>query len=141
MTRWGVRPQTPVSMATRDIGSWTAFLMMAFAVVGLLGAFATYAAQIPLERALARETALDQAWVAERSDDKTQLALLQDALGDSADKIGTTEASLQAERVRMRAAFQAEAEDVGFRLRIVIAAFTVTGGLFGAFVLAIVRRG
>lgn len=115
--------------------------MMAFAVVGLLGAFATYAAQIPLERALARETALDQAWVAERSGDKTQLALLQDALGDSADKIGTTEASLQAERVRMRAAFQAEAEDVGFRLRIVIAAFTVTGGLFGAFVLAIVRRG
>ncbi len=128
-------------MATREIGSWTAFLMMAFAVVGLLGAFATYAAQIPLDRALARETALDQALAAERGGDKTRLALLQDALGDSADKIGTTEASLQAERLRMRSAFQAEADDVGFRLRIVIAAFTVTGGLFGAFVLAIVRRG
>lgn len=128
-------------MATREIGSWTAFLMMAFAVVGLLGAFATYAAQIPLDRALARETALDQALAAERAGDKTRLALLQDALGDSADKIGTTAASLQAERVRVRSAFQAEADDVGFRLRIVIAAFTVTGGLFGAFVLAIVRRG
>ena len=127
-------------MATREIGSWTAFLMMAFAVVGLLGAFATYAAQIPLERALARETALDQALAAERAGDKTRLALLQDALGDSADKIGTTEASLYAERLRVRSAFQAEADDVGFRLRIVIAAFTVTGGLFGAFVLAIVRR-
>ncbi len=128
-------------MATREIGSWTAFLMMAFAVVGLLGAFATYAAQIPLDRALARETALDQALAAERAGDGGRLGLLQDALGDSADKIGTTEASLQAERLRMRSAFQAEADDVGFRLRIVIAAFTVTGGLFGAFVLAIVRRG
>ncbi len=128
-------------MATREIGSWTAFLMMAFAVVGLLGAFATYAAQIPLDRALARETALDQALVAERSGDPARIKSLQDALGDSADKIGSTEASLQAERLRMRSAFQAEADDVGFRLRIVIAAFTATGGLFGAFVLAIVRRG
>ena len=128
-------------MATREIGSWTAFLMMAFAVVGLLAAFATYAAQIPLDRELARETALDQVLAAERAGDQTRIKLLQDALGDSADKIGSTEASLQAERVRMRAAFQAEADDVGFRLRIVIAAFTVTGALFGAFVLAIVRRG
>ena len=78
---------------------------------------------------------------AERAGDQTRIKLLQDALGDSADKIGSTEASLQAERMRMRAAFQAEADDVGFRLRIVIAAFTVTGALFGAFVLAIVRRG
>ena len=128
-------------MATREIGSWTAFLMMAFAVVGLLAAFATYAAQIPLDRELARETALDQVLAAERAGDQTRIKLLQDALGDSADKIGSTEASLQAERMRMRAAFQAEADDVGFRLRIVIAAFTVTGALFGAFVLAIVRRG
>ena len=128
-------------MATRDIGSWTAFLMMAFAVVGLLGAFSTYAAQIPLDRELAREATLDQALAAERAGDTAQIKLLQEALGDSADKIGSTETSLQAERLRMRAAFQAEADDVGFRLRIVIAAFTVTGGLFGAFVLAIVRRG
>ena len=142
-------------MATREIGSWTAFLMMAFAVVGLLAAFATYAAQIPLDRELARETALDQALAAERAGDQaritrggpagggplgpTRLGLA--ARGHRPDKIGSTEASLQAERVRMRAAFQAEADDVGFRLRIVIAAFTVTGALFGAFVLAIVRRG
>ena len=146
-------------MATREIGSWTAFLMMAFAVVGLLAAFATYAAQIPLDRELARETALDQALAAERAGGMfglgdtgprggpagggplgpTRLGLA--ARGHRPDKIGSTEASLQAERVRMRAAFQAEADDVGFRLRIVIAAFTVTGALFGAFVLAIVRRG
>ena len=36
-----------------------AFVAMAFAIVGLIGIFATYAAPLPLERAVARETALD----------------------------------------------------------------------------------
>jgi hypothetical protein len=131
-------------LASREIGSWTAFLVMAFAVVGLLGAFATYAAQIPLERALARDTALDQARAASQSHDQPRLEMLRDALGDSADHLdpapGYTPDRIDAERLRMRDAFRAEAEDVGFRLRIVIAAFTAAGALFGAFVLGIVRN-
>ncbi len=131
-------------MASRDTGSWTAFLVMAFAVIGLLGAFATYAAQIPLERALARDAALDQALAASKSGDGARLKMLHDALGDSAEQLdpapGYTPARIETERTRMRAAFEAEAADVGFRLRIVIAAFTAAGALFGAFVLGIVRR-
>ncbi len=131
-------------MASRAIGSWTAFLVMAFAIVGLLGAFATFAAQIPLQRALARDSALDQALAASRSGDSARLATLHDALGDSADQLdpppGYTADRVAAERIRMRNAFQAEALDVGFRLRIVIAAFTAAGALFGAFVLGIVRK-
>ena len=35
--------------------TWFAFLAMAFAVVGLAGAFASFAAPLPLHRALSRD--------------------------------------------------------------------------------------
>ena len=42
-------------------GTWTAFLVIAFGVLGLVGAFGVFAAQIPFQRALARTIALDHA--------------------------------------------------------------------------------
>jgi len=47
--------------ADRPNVALAAFVAMAFAVVGLTGVFATFAAPLPLERALAREAALDEA--------------------------------------------------------------------------------
>jgi len=134
----------------RNGATWTAFLVMAFAVVGLVGAFATYAAQIPFERALARSEALEQAVAISRQPDAhDRLQSLRDALGDSAGPIldgkapgggGDMQARANAERVRMLQAFGRESEDIGMRLRIVIAVFAAAAALFGAAVLGIVQR-
>jgi hypothetical protein len=129
----------------RNGATWTAFLVMAFAVVGLVGAFATYAAQIPFERALARSSALDEAAaLSHEPDAKPRLEALRDALGDSADRVlqgpGDMQARVDAERVRMLDAFGRESEDIGMRLRIVIAVFAAAAALFGAAVLGIVQR-
>jgi hypothetical protein len=129
----------------RNGATWTGFLVMAFAVVGLVGAFATYAAQIPFERALARSAALDQAVaLSHQPDAPARLQALHDALGDSADKVlqgpGDIETRAAAERTRMLDAFGHEAEDIGTRLRLVIAVFAAGAALFGAAVLGIVQR-
>jgi hypothetical protein len=126
-------------------GAWTAFLMMAFGVLGLVGAFGVFAAQIPYERAIARSDALDMA-MAELTAPKgdKQLKGLRVALGDSADRIVNqptpVATTIARERARMFDAFSSEAADIGTRLRVVIAVFTVACGLFGAAVLSIVRR-
>jgi hypothetical protein len=136
------------SERTGDIATWTGFLIMAFAIVGLLGAFATYAAQIPFDRAMARSQALDQAVAAAGTPDpKAALDALRPRLGDSADALlaaplpgpGGIAARAAAERSRMLAELHADSEDYGFRLRIVIAAFTATAALFGCMVISIVR--
>ena len=59
--------------------TWYAFLAMTFAVVGLTGLFASFAAPLPLARALARDAALNEAQAAlaaleERPDDESQVA-------------------------------------------------------------------
>ncbi len=126
-------------------GAWTAFLMMAFGVLGLVGAFAIFAAQLPYERAIARSNALDLAMdqLNAPNGDK-QLRGLRMALGDSAAHIINQPApvatTIARERTRMFDAFSNEAADIGTRLRLVIAVFTVACGLFGAAVLSIVRR-
>ncbi len=126
-------------------GAWTGFLIMAFVVVGLMGGIATFAAQIPFERALAREAALDQVLpAASAADAASRLAALRPALGDSADHVlggtGDLAAKVAAERARMLAAFGQEARDIGMRLRLVLAIFTLAGTVFGVAVLGIVRR-
>jgi hypothetical protein len=133
----------------QDGGAWTAFLIMAFAVLGLIGAFSVFAAQIPFQRALARSIALDQALaVAGEPDAAARLDALRPALDDSADRIiarpggrtGDMVQKIADERARMFTAFGHESEDIGTRLRIVIAGFTAACALFGAAVLSIVRR-
>ena len=130
-------------------GTWTAFLVIAFGVLGLIGAFSVFAAQIPFERALARNIALDHALaVAGEPDGADKLQAMRPALGESADRIigkpGQSGADLVQrvadERARMLSAFGREAEDIGVRLRLVIAVFTVACALFGVAVLSIVRR-
>lgn len=138
-------PAAPDLAADRakGAGAWTAFLAMAFAVVGLTGALGTFAAQIPLERALARDAVLDQALLAEHA--PAALEALRPALGESADAVltGTPDslpARVAAEREAVNRGFLAESRDVGMRLRIVIGVFTAVGALFGAMVLSVVRR-
>ena len=126
-------------------GAWTGFLIMAFVVVGLMGGIAIFAAQIPFERALARNAALDEVLRAAGSPDAAaKLTALRPALGDSADHVlggaGDLSARVAAERTRMWAAFGQDARDTGMRLRLVLAIFTAAGAVFGAAVLGIVRR-
>jgi hypothetical protein len=126
-------------------GAWTAFLIVGFAVLGLVGAFAVFAAQIPFERALARNAALDQALaVPPGPDAAARLEAMRPALDDSAPAVlgkgGPTIAKVEAERARMLAAFGREARDVGVRLRLVIAVFTAACAVFGVAVLSVVRR-
>jgi hypothetical protein len=127
-------------------GAWTGFLVMAFVVVGLMGGIATFAAQIPFERALARNAALDEVLNAgDLPDAPAKLEALRPALGDSADRVlggaGDMAAKVAAERSRMWAAFGQDAHETGMRLRLVLAIFTAAGAVFGAAVLGIVRRG
>lgn len=135
--------------SARDGLTWTAFLAMAFAVVGMTGVVGTYAAQIPLQRALLHEALLDRMLLAADAPDATQaLASLRpevaDVLGDAEakqlDGAGTMAARVAASRARLHTVFEADATDVAFRLRIVICVFTAVGMLFGAMVLSIVRR-
>ena len=127
-----------------DTATWTAFLVIAFGVVGLIGAFATFAAQIPFDRAMARSQALDQAVAADHQPDRVAaLNALRPLLGDSADRVlsGSGDMAIRAaeERRRVISDLHAESLDYGVRLRIVIAAFTAAAALFGAMVLSIVR--
>jgi len=129
----------------RSGGSWTAFLVIAFGLVGLIGAFGTYASQIPFERALARSATLDAALAASRQPDAAAaLERLRPALDDSADAIlsgpGTVADRIEVERSRVFHRFEAEAHDTGFRLRIEIAVFTAAAALFGVAVLSIAQR-
>ncbi len=128
-----------------DRATWTGFLLMAFGVVGLIGAFATYAAQLPFDRAMARSNAIDRAIAASHMPDPAPaLAALRPLLDDSADRLlsgpGTIEQRAAAERARMFAELHAQAADYGLRLRIVIAAFTAAAALFGAMVLSMRGR-
>lgn len=127
-----------------DGATWAGFMAAAFGVVGLIGAFATVAAQTPFDRAAARSQVLDQAVAASRAGDTPALNAIRPLLGDSADRVltggGDIATRAAAERTRMIAAFHDEARQIGVRLRLVIAGFTVTAALFGAMVLSIARR-
>ena len=130
---------------SKDGGAWTGFLVMAFVVVGLVGAMGIFAAQIPFERALARSHALDQALAASgQPDAAARLDALRPALDDSADRViggqGDMAQRVAAERARMFQAFGDDARDAGFRLRLVLGVFTAAAALFGVVVLSIVRR-
>ena len=125
--------------------TWIGFLCMAFAIVGLMGLFASFAAPLPLERALAREQALDQAQAAAHGQDPARdLAALRDRLDDSAAALlpvgGDMDARIAAERGAMRTRLQAEADAVATRLHWMIVIVTVMGAAFGAAVLHISRK-
>jgi cytochrome c-type biogenesis protein CcmH/NrfG len=139
-------PPIPSSSSPNtDRATWTAFLVIAFGVVGLIGAFSTFAGQIPFDRAMVRLHAIDQAVAASHKPaDAAHDDDLRTMLDDSADRLlkgdGTIEARAATERQRVLEDFHAQSKDYGFRLRVVIVAFTAAAALFGAMILSIARR-
>jgi hypothetical protein len=126
-------------------GSWMAFLAMTFAVVGLAGLFASYAAPLPLQRALARDAALDAAAAAVRGPDpQAAIEALRPRLDDSAAALlpvgGDMPARIARERAAMRARFLAEADTTDLRLHWLIALITIMGGLFGIAIMRFSAR-
>jgi len=112
-----------------------AFVAMAFAIVGLIGIFATYAGPLPLERAMARETALDAVLAAAKSGHpEAALDALKPQLDDSAvvlkGGVEGIEQRVAAERVAMRARFTADAAATGVRLRWLIGMITLMAFVF-----------
>ncbi|MCW3477447.1 hypothetical protein [Limobrevibacterium gyesilva] len=126
-------------------GTWIAFLAMAFAVVGLTGLFATFAAPLPLQRAVARDAALDAALVAASGPDAAAaLEQLRPRLGDSADALlppqGDMAARIAQERLAMHQRLLAEAEATAIRLRWLICIATVMAAVFGAAIVGVSAR-
>ncbi len=126
----------------RATPAWTAFLLVCFAIVGMMGLFASYAAPLPLERALARDAALDDALAA--GDSKPALEPLRERLDDSApaviDGAGPLAARVSAARADMHGRLLHEADVVAAQLRWELAIVTLVAGLFGAFLLAASAR-
>jgi hypothetical protein len=130
---------------TESLGSWTGFLVVAFAALGLIGAFGTYAAQLPFDRAMARSATLDHVLQAAHSPNPADAeAQLRPLLGETADQVlqgpGTIESRVEAERRRMFADMHAESKIYGFRLRAYIGVFTVMTAIFGALVMSFGRK-
>jgi len=128
-----------------NLGAWTGFLIVAFGALGLIGAFGTYAAELPFDRAVARSLTLDKVLAAARTPNaQAAEEALRPLLGDSADAVlsgsGPIETRVAAERVRMLSELHGEAAIYGFRLRCYIAVFTVMAALFGAMVMSFGRN-
>lgn len=120
--------------------SWLGFLAAAIGAVGLIGLFATFAAPLPLQRAMAREAALDEAvTIARGPDPAVALEALRPRLDDSAGAVlpyaPDLEARVARERPAMRARFATEAAIVATRLRWLIGMVTLMAVTFAAAVL------
>jgi hypothetical protein len=129
----------------KSSGTWMAFLAMSFAVVGLMGMFATFAAPLPLQRTLARDEALDDALAAaSRPDAQTAIEALRPRLDDSADALlpvgGDMPARIAHERTAMHARLLAETDATLLRLRWLVGIVTLMGAVFGIAILSIASR-
>jgi len=128
-----------------DRATWTAFLLMCFALVGLTGLFATYATTIPWERALIRTGVLDQVLAADRMPDApTRLAALRPALGPNADAVlsgpGDLWDRVVAERLVVLDEQGREARSVAHRIRVLVGIVTLMAALVGAGIMALASR-
>ena len=126
----------------RNTGTWMAFLLVCFAVVGLMGLFASYAAPLPYERMMVRDAVLDRAL--QTGDDKPALEALRDPLDDSAatviDGTGPLAGRVATARAAMHDAMLHEAAAIGSRLRLELAVVTVVAAAFGAAMLGTAAR-
>lgn len=125
----------------RNSGTWMAFLAMTFMVVGLTGLFASFAAPLPLQRAMARDAALDEAL--NTGGDHAALEALRVRLDDSAavviDGAGPLEGRVTAARAAMRLELTREADAVAVRLRLMLGIVTLVAAVFGAMVIGAAR--
>ncbi len=76
------------------------FLAVAFAMVGLIGLIASYAAPLPLERAMARDAALDAVLEQAGSDPAAAIEALRPRLAESADALLAAGGDLAGRRSR-----------------------------------------
>ena len=125
--------------------TWTAFLLMCFALVGMAGLFATYATTIPLKRALILTGTLDQVLAAARAPNApARLEALRPALGRRADIVlsgpGELWDRVAAERVTVLAEQEREARSVTHRIRVLVAVVTLMAALVGAGIMALAQR-
>jgi hypothetical protein len=131
-------------MARGANGTWMAFLAITIGIVGLTGIFATYAAPLPLERALSHDAALDEVLAGAGKEDPAALAALRERLGSSAGVLegpaDTLPARVAAERARMRKEMLAEADAIAVRLRWLIGIITLTAIFFGSALVGAGRR-
>ncbi len=133
-------------MAKNGKGNWMVFAAIAVGIVGLTGVFATYATPLPLQRAMAREAALDAALVAARSPDpQAAMATLAPRLGDSVAALAGSPDGLAdrvaKERLEMRARFGAETGALAAQLRLLIIVITIMAGIFVAAIVGGFSRG
>ena len=137
-----------VAQPKRGFSSASGFLLVCFAVVGLVGVMTTYVAPLPMARAVRRDTTLDQVLLAAHAaNPQAALDALRPMLADSADAVlpagqpidpAAIVARVAAERQAMRARLEAEQEELSLRLRVLIGVVTLMGAGFG---LAISRVG
>lgn len=124
----------------RNRGVWIAFLLMCFALTGLVGLFASYATSIPLERALYRNAVLDQALAAGAPDQ----AAIRRVLGKGADRVlagpGDLAARIAAARATVRAEAEREQRSVAFRTRLMLFVVTALAAGFGTGILLLAGR-
>ena len=129
--------------------TWSGFLAAAFVAVGLMGLFATFAAPLPLQRAVLREATLDRAQVAAHGENPAAaLEALRDPLDESADALlkpgggvwPDIDSRIATERVAMRARMVADAQTLAVRLRWLVCLVTVMGAAFGVAILGAGRR-
>lgn len=126
--------------AMRYIDSWTAFLVMLFAIVGLCGLFASYAASVPLERGLMRSALLDRAVGA----DAGQLEAMRPALGTLAgavvDGAGPIGERVAGARLVVADEQRREAASVNYRVRLMLGVVTVIAAVLGAGLMSLTRK-
>jgi hypothetical protein len=130
----------------RPQATWSAFLLMCFALVGLTGMFASYAVTIPLDRTLARTAVLDRILAAARLPDApARLADLRRMLepsvgetvlngpGDLFDRVAAQREVVLQEGAR-------EGRSVVYRIRLLVAVVTIVAGLLGCGIMALSSR-
>ncbi len=129
----------------RRFDSWSLFLVMLFAIVGLCGLFASYATSIPLERGLARSAALDQVLAADAGTDAaTRLERLRPGLGplapDVLDGTGPLADRVAAARAVVLDEERREAASVAYRTRLMLGVVTILAAILGVGILGLARR-
>ena len=142
-------PNTPdPTPPARRFTSASGFLLMCFAVVGLVGIMTTYVAPLPMARAVRRDTTLDQVLLASHAaNPQAALDALRPMLAESADAVlpagqpidpAALVNRVAAQRLAVRLRLETEQAELSLRLRVLIGVVTLMGAGFG---LAISRVG
>ena len=120
--------------------AWVAFLLMCFLLTGLVGLFASYAASIPLERALHRLAALDVAAATATPDADAARNVLGASAADLLAGPGDLTARLTRARAVIRSEGEREAASVAHRTRLMVGVITVLSAAVGAGIFLLATR-